>query len=70
MTGKAHRVSRQMEGRHRGARAKALAELVDLYLEWREHNDEPIGPAQQSAKRPMPTKHLSTLLGAQAVGGE
>jgi len=44
VTGKAHRVSRQMEGRHRGARAKALAELVDLNLEWREHNDEPIGP--------------------------
>jgi integrase len=33
-----------MEGRHRGARAKTLAELVDLYLEWREHNDKPIGP--------------------------
>ena len=33
-----------MDGRHRGARAKTLAELVDLYLEWREHNDKPIGP--------------------------
>ena len=33
-----------MDGRHRGARAKTLAELVDTFLEWREHNDKPIGP--------------------------
>jgi hypothetical protein len=31
-----------MDGRHRGARAKTLAELVDVYLEWREYNDKPI----------------------------
>jgi len=63
VTGKPHRISRQvmgsrrqaekeeirlkaqvMEGRHRGTRAKTLADMVELYLEWREHNDKPIGP--------------------------
>jgi integrase len=33
-----------MEGRHRGTRAKTLGEMVELYLDWREHNGKPIGP--------------------------
>jgi hypothetical protein len=63
VTGKPHRISRQvqgsrrkaekeetrlkaqvMEGRHRGTRAKTFAEMVGLYLDWREHNGKPIGP--------------------------
>jgi integrase len=63
LTGKPHRISRQikgsrrqaereetrlkaevMAGRHRGTAAKTFGELVELYLEWREHNGKPIGP--------------------------
>jgi integrase len=33
-----------MAGRHRGAAAKTLGEMVGLYLDWREHNGKPIGP--------------------------
>ena len=32
------------EVRHRGARANTLFELADTHLDWREHNDKPIGP--------------------------
>jgi integrase len=63
ITGKPHRISRQvsgsrrqaereetrlkaevMAGRHRGTAAKTFGELVELYLDWREHNGKPIGP--------------------------
>jgi integrase len=63
VTGKPHRISRQvkgshkqaereetklkaevMAGRHRGTAAKTLGEMVELYLDWREHNGKPIGP--------------------------
>jgi integrase len=63
VSGKPHRLSRQVQGsrrkaeqeeaklkaevlagRHRGTRAKTLGELVELYLDWREHNGKPIGP--------------------------
>jgi integrase len=33
-----------MAGRHRGTAAKTLGEMVEVYLEWREHNGKPIGP--------------------------
>jgi integrase len=33
-----------MAGRHRGTAAKTFGELVELYLDWREHNGKPIGP--------------------------
>src|SRR6266536_3033048 len=33
-----------LAGRHRGTAAKTMTEMVDLYLEWREHNGKPIGP--------------------------
>ncbi len=33
-----------MAGRHRGTAAKTLGEMVELYLDWREHNGKPIGP--------------------------
>jgi len=82
VTGKPHRVSRQvqgsrrkaereetrlkaqvMEGRHRGARAKTLAELVDLYLEWREHNDKPIGPRTIQGYRALAEARIKPGLG-------
>ncbi|HZC98721.1 MAG TPA: tyrosine-type recombinase/integrase [Actinomycetes bacterium] len=31
-------------GRHRGTAAKTLGEMVEVYLDWREHNGKPIGP--------------------------
>jgi hypothetical protein len=33
-----------MAGRHRGTAAKTLGEMVEVYLDWREHNGKPIGP--------------------------
>jgi integrase len=82
VTGKPHRISRQvqgsrrkaereetrlkaqvMEGRHRGARAKTLAELVDLYLEWREHNDKPIGPRTLQGYRALHEARIKPGLG-------
>ncbi|HEX8859638.1 MAG TPA: hypothetical protein VGC06_11225 [Actinomycetes bacterium] len=33
-----------LAGRHRGAVAKTLGEVVEVYLGWRERNDKPIGP--------------------------
>ncbi len=82
VTGKPHRISRQvkgsrrkaereetrlkaqvMEGRHRGARAKTLAELVDLYLEWREHNDKPIGPRTIQGYRALAEGRIKPGLG-------
>jgi integrase len=33
-----------MAGRHRGTAAKTLGEMVEVYLDWREQNDKPIGP--------------------------
>src|SRR6266540_3730296 len=33
-----------MEGRHRGTAAKTLGEMVEVYLDWREHNGKPIEP--------------------------
>ncbi len=33
-----------MAGRHRGTAAKTLGEMIEVYLDWREQNDKPIGP--------------------------
>jgi hypothetical protein len=33
-----------LAGRHRGTAAKTLGEMVEVYLDWREHNSKPIGP--------------------------
>jgi integrase len=33
-----------LAGRHRGTAAKTLGEMVEVYLDWREQNDKPIGP--------------------------
>jgi hypothetical protein len=33
-----------MAGRHRGTAAKTLGEMVEVYLDWREHNAKPIRP--------------------------
>jgi integrase len=52
-----------MDGRHRGARAKTLAELVDLYLEWREHNDKPIGPRTIQGYRALADARIKPGLG-------
>jgi integrase len=52
-----------MEGRHRGARAKTLAELVDLYLDWREHNDKPIGPRTIQGYRALADARIKPGLG-------
>src|SRR6266545_1129537 len=82
VTGKPHRISRQvdgsrrkaereetrlkaqvMDGRHRGARAKTLAELVDTYLDWREHNDKPIGPRTLQGYRALADARIKPGLG-------
>jgi integrase len=52
-----------MDGRHRGARAKTLAELVDLYLDWREHNDKPIGPRTIRGYRALADARIKPGLG-------
>ncbi len=82
VTGKPHRISRQvdgsrrkaereetrlkaqvMDGRHRGARAKTLTELVDTYLDWREHNDKPIGPRTIQGYRALANARIKPSLG-------
>jgi integrase len=52
-----------IEGRHRGARAKTLAELVDVYLEWREQNDKPIGPRTIQGYRALADARIKPGLG-------
>jgi integrase len=82
VTGKPHRISRQvdgsrrkaereetklkaqvMEGRHRGARAKTVAELVDTFLDWREGNDKPIGPRTIQGYRSLAEARIKPGLG-------
>ena len=52
-----------MEGRHRGTRAKTLAELVDVYLDWREHNGKPIGPRTIQGYRALAEARIKPGLG-------
>ena len=52
-----------MDGRHRGARAKTLAELVDTFLEWREHNDKPIGPRTIQGYRALAEARIKPGIG-------
>jgi hypothetical protein len=52
-----------MDVRFRGARAKTLAELVDVYLEWREQNDKPIGPCTIQSYRALAEARIRPGLG-------
>ncbi len=52
-----------MAGRHRGTAAKSLAEMVDVYLEWREHNDKPIGPRTIQGYRALAEARIKPGIG-------
>jgi integrase len=52
-----------MEGRHRNSQAKTLAELVDVYLDWREQNDKPIGPRTMQGYRALAEARIKPGVG-------
>jgi integrase len=52
-----------MAGRHRGTAAKTLGEMVEVYLEWREQNDKPIGPRTIQGYRALAEARIKPSLG-------
>jgi integrase len=52
-----------MAGRHRGTAAKTLGEMVEVYLDWREHNDKPIGPRTIQGYRALHEARIKPGLG-------
>src|SRR6266511_5452354 len=52
-----------MAGRHRGTAAKTLGEMVEVYLDWREQNDKPIGPRTIQGYRALAEARIKPGLG-------
>jgi integrase len=52
-----------MAGRHRGTAAKTLGELVEVYLDWREQNDKPIGPRTIQGYRALAEARIKPGIG-------
>jgi integrase len=52
-----------MAGRHRGTAAKTLGELIDVYLDWREENDKPIGPRTIQGYRALAEARIKPGIG-------
>jgi integrase len=52
-----------MAARHRGTAAKTMGELVDLYLDWREHNGKPIAPHTIQSYRALHEARIKPGLG-------
>jgi integrase len=52
-----------MAGRHRGTAAKTLGEMVEVYLDWREHNGKPIGPRTIQGYRALHKARIKPGLG-------
>jgi integrase len=52
-----------MVGRHRGTAAKTLGEMVEVYLDWREHNGKPIGPLTIRSYRGLHEARIKPGLG-------
>jgi integrase len=50
-------------GRHRGTAAKTLGEMVDVYLDWREQNDKPIGPRTIQGYRALAEARIKPGIG-------
>jgi hypothetical protein len=51
------------EGRHRGTGAKNLAELLDVWFEWRTTNGKPLSPATRNDYESMITTRIKPALG-------
>jgi integrase len=52
-----------MAGRHRGTAAKTLGEMVEVYLDWREQNDKPIGPRTIQGYRALAEARIKPGIG-------
>ena len=52
-----------MVGRHRGTAAKTLGEMVEVYLDWREQNDKPIGPRTIQGYRALAEARIKPGIG-------
>ncbi len=52
-----------MAGRHRGTAAKTLGQMVEVYLDWREQNDKPIGPRTIQGYRALAEARIKPGLG-------
>jgi integrase len=52
-----------MAGRHRGTAAKTLGEMVEVYLEWREHNGKQIGPRTIQGYRALAEARIKPGIG-------
>jgi integrase len=52
-----------MAGRHRGTAAKTLGEMVEVYLDWREHNGKPIGPRTIQGYRALAEARIKPGIG-------
>jgi integrase len=52
-----------LAGRHRGTAAKTLGEMVEVYLDWREQNDKPIGPRTIQGYRALAEARIKPGIG-------